>query len=186
MMETLQALAGHLGQGAERSKVVVWSHNLHVGDARAADLGKAGRISLGQLAREQWGKGVALIGFTTDSGTVTAAPDWWDSPPTCAPLKPATQDSYEGLFHQTGCRRFVLNLRQSNRATAGLRTPRAERSVGVVYRPDSERTGQYFEAILPEQFDAVIHIDETRAVEPLERTRQWAKGDVPQTFPAGV
>jgi hypothetical protein len=39
---------------------------------------------------------------------------------------------------------------------------------------------------LSDQFDAIIHIDETRAVEPLERTPQWEKGEVPETFPTGV
>jgi hypothetical protein len=39
---------------------------------------------------------------------------------------------------------------------------------------------------LAEQFDAVIHLDETRAVEPLERTSQWETGDLPETYPWGV
>jgi erythromycin esterase-like protein len=36
------------------------------------------------------------------------------------------------------------------------------------------------------QFDAVIHIDETRAVEPLERSAGWERGEAPETYPFAV
>ena len=101
-------------------------------------------------------------------------------------LKPAVLDSYEAVFHQVGHRQFMLDLRDMNEAVSNLRAPRLERAVGVVYRPDSERDSHYFEARLPDQFDVVIHIDETRAVEPLERAVEWDKGEVPETFPMGV
>jgi erythromycin esterase-like protein len=67
-----------------------------------------------------------------------------------------------------------------------LRTPRLERAIGVVYLPETERQSHYFYACLPDQFDAVLHIDRTRAVEPLERTAEWERGEVPETFPTGV
>jgi hypothetical protein len=56
----------------------------------------------------------------------------------------------------------------------------------VVYLPASERLSHYFHARLPDQFDAVLHFDETRAIEPLERTAEWEAGEVPETFPFGV
>jgi hypothetical protein len=37
-----------------------------------------------------------------------------------------------------------------------------------------------------DQFDAVIYIDETHALEPLERTSQWERGELPETYPGGV
>ena len=43
-----------------------------------------------------------------------------------------------------------------------------------------------FRARLADQFGAVIHIDDTRAVEPLERTPLWESGDVPETYPHAV
>jgi hypothetical protein len=53
--------------------------------------------------------------------------------------------------------------------------------------PETERASHYFEARLADQFDAVIHLDETRAVEPLERTSQWEAGEeLPETFPFAV
>lgn len=80
----------------------------------------------------------------------------------------------------------MLDLRDTNHAVSSLRAPRLQRAVGVVYRPDSERESHYFQARLPDQFDVVIHIDETRAVEPLEHAVEWDKGEVPETFPVGV
>ena len=41
-------------------------------------------------------------------------------------------------------------------------------------------------ARLADQFDAVLHFDETRAVEPIETTAKWEKGELPETFPFTV
>jgi erythromycin esterase-like protein len=81
--------------------------------------------------------------------------------------------------------RFLLTLRGEVRVAA-LRRPRLERAIGVIYRPETERASHYFYASLPDQFDAVLHFDRTRAVEPLERTSEWDAGEVPETFPSGV
>ena len=70
--------------------------------------------------------------------------------------------------------------------TDALWYPRLERAIGVVYLPETERLSHYFHAWLSDQFDAVLHFDETRAVEPLERTAEWEAGEAPETFPFGV
>ncbi len=70
--------------------------------------------------------------------------------------------------------------------TGGLEGRRLERAIGVVYRPETERISHYFHARLSKQFDAVLHFDETRAVEPLELTSEWEAGELPETFPSGV
>ena len=79
-----------------------------------------------------------------------------------------------------------MNLREPNEAIELLREERLERAIGVIYRPETERLSHYFEACLPKQFDAVIHLDETRALEPLERTSTWDKGELPETYPFKV
>lgn len=61
-----------------------------------------------------------------------------------------------------------------------------QRAIGVIYRPETERQSHYFEACLPEQFDALIHLDETRALEPLEHASEWDSGELPETFPEGL
>jgi erythromycin esterase-like protein len=82
--------------------------------------------------------------------------------------------------------RFLLTLREGGSAAAGLREPHLERAIGVIYLPETERISHYFHARLANQFDAVLHFDETRAVEPLERTARWDTGEVPETFPSGI
>jgi erythromycin esterase-like protein len=185
MMETLQALIAHLDRGGGRAKVVVWAHNSHLGDARATDMGAGGELNLGQLVRERYRGEATLIGYTTHGGTVTAASNW-GAPAERKVVRPALPDSYEALFHAAGVPQFLLDLRASNEAVAGLRKPRLERAIGVIYLPESERISHYFRANLAEQFDAIIHLDQTRAVEPLERTSRWHHGDVPETFPTAV
>jgi len=81
----------------------------------------------------------------------------------------------------------MLNLREEGRARELLRLPRLERAIGVIYRPETERLSHYFHARLAEQFDAVLHFDETRAVEPLERETHWESGEEPpETYPTGI
>lgn len=64
-----------------------------------------------------------------------------------------------------------------------LRGPRLERAIGVIYLPQTEQQSHYFDARLSDQFDAVIHFDETRALEPLERYALWETSETPETFP---
>jgi erythromycin esterase-like protein len=186
MAETLDALAQHLSHTtAKPAKIVVWEHNSHIGDARATEVGPQGEWNVGQLARELYGDETRLIGFTTYQGTVTAASDW-DEPAQRKRVRPALADSYEEAFHQTGIGNFMLPLRKKNSATQALFDRRLERAIGVIYRPETERQSHYLYAHLSQQFDAVLHFDETHAVEPLEPTSQWKTGEAPETFPVGV
>jgi erythromycin esterase-like protein len=182
MAETLHALIHHLGPGA---KIVVWAHNSHLGDARATEMGHRGELNLGQLVREQYGSEAMLVGFTTHSGTVTAS-SGWDNPAERKYVRPALPDSYEAIFHQVGVPNILLRLGKHGIASSALREPRLERAIGVIYLPQSERASHYFHAQLPDQFDAILHYDETRAVEPLERTAAWETGEVPETYPSAL
>jgi erythromycin esterase-like protein len=124
------------------------------------------------------------IGFTTFSGTVTAASDW-GAPAERKRVRPALPESYERAFHSSGVPRFVLSLQDPGAALA-FEQPLLERAIGVIYRPETERQSHYFAASLSRQFDAVIHIDGTRAVEPLERTPEWELSEPPETYPFAV
>jgi erythromycin esterase-like protein len=185
MAETLGSLQTFLATQKPRPKIVVWEHNSHLGDARATRMGQEGEWNVGQLIRERHGDDAILIGFTTFEGTVTAASNW-DGPAERKRVRPALKDSYEALFHQVNIPRFLLTFRGTDHAAAALREPLLERAIGVIYRPETERASHYFQARLSDQFDAVIHFDETRAVEPLEVTAEWKIGEVPETFPTGI
>jgi erythromycin esterase-like protein len=184
MAETLEALVARFDQPRRRAKAIVWAHNSHLGDARATAMGARGELNLGQLVRERHGRDATLIGFTTSHGTVTAASDW-GGPAERKRVRPALPGSYEAVLHETGLPAFVLALRERAVADA-LAGPRLERAIGVIYLPRTERASHYFHAALPQQFDAVIHIDETRALAPLERTAGWEAGEAPETYPWAV
>jgi erythromycin esterase-like protein len=185
MAETLDQLVAHLLTRGQEARVAVWEHNSHLGDARATYMGDYGELNVGQLVRQRYGARSVLVGFTTYAGSVTAASDW-DEPSERKRVRPALEGSYEALFHETGAGDFLINLRDDERVSAALRGPRLERAIGVIYLPRTERQSHYFDARLPEQFDAVIHLDETRALEPLERHAAWESGEPPETFPTGV
>jgi len=185
MVATLESLVTHLDRQSGRAKIVLWAHNSHLGDARATDMTRRGEINVGQLVREQYGNDAVLVGFTTHRGSVTAASNW-DAPAERKRVRPALPGSYEALFHEVGLARFLLILRNNDNALEGLRDAKLERAIGVIYRPDTERVSHYFHARLLAQFDAVLHFDETRALEPLERTAGWEAGEAPETFPFAV
>ena len=190
MVETLVLIAEHLESQGRAGKLVVWAHNSHLGDARATRMGRGGEWNVGQLVRQHWGRErCALVGFTTHSGTVTAADDW-DEPVQRKTVRPSLPGSWERLFHEaaasSGSDRFWLHTHDDARLTALLSETRLERAIGVIYRPETERMSHYFEAELAEQFDAVIHLDQTRALTPLERNPAWEKGELPETYPSGI
>jgi erythromycin esterase-like protein len=179
MAETLFELVGHLdAQSSGLAKVAIWAHNSHVGDARATELGEAGELNIGQLVREQHADETLVVGFSTYTGSVTAASDW-DGPAERKDVVPALEGSWEDLLHQREEDRFLV-------ATQALEGRRLERAIGVVYRPETERISHYFHARIADQFDAVVHIDETRAVEPLAIAPERLPAELPETYPWGV
>jgi erythromycin esterase-like protein/predicted phosphoribosyltransferase len=185
MAETLDALVSYLDRKAGRARIAVWEHNSHLGDARATEMGQRGELNVGQLTREKYAGDAVLVGFTTHHGTVTAASDWGKSAERKR-VRPALAGSYEALFHVAGRDRFLLIMNDSDEVAELLRAIRFERAIGVIYRPETERQSHYFRARLPDQFDAVLHFDETRAVKPLETTEEWQAGELPETFPFAV
>ncbi len=189
MVDTLEALDKHLTTQNGKAKIVVWAHNSHVGDARATEMGARGEFNIGQLVREHYGRLAVNIGFTTYTGTVTATSDW-DEPGQRRRVRPALPGSYESLLHDVEIPAYLLKFDGHDASNHDLinefRIPRLERAIGVVYRPETERLSHYFLASLPEQFDAVIHIDETQAVEPLDLTEHWQVDEEPETYPFGI
>ena len=168
MADALTAIEDHLRASTGReSKIVVWSHNTHTGDARVTQSGEAGEHNIGQLVRERHDGASLLVGFHTYTGTVMAASAWGE-PGRDQPMRAALPESYSGIFHATGLSRFLLPLRDAGQHAAALSDPpRLQRAIGVVYAPNTERQSHYFSARLGQQFDAVVFIDTTRAVTPL-------------------
>ena len=184
MSETVEALVSYLERHGRSAKIVVWAHNSHLGDARATEMGRRGELNLGQLIRQRYGDRAVLVGFTTYTGSVTAATEW-DEPGERKAVVPALPGSYEAAFHELEIPRFFVPLR-GVQPRGVLSQPRLERAIGVIYRPDTERVSHYFQADLVRQFDAVYHFDYTRAIEPLEKPALWTGAEPPETYPTGI
>lgn len=184
MADTLDALMEHLEGEGERPKAVVWAHNSHLGDARATQMGRRGELNLGQLVRERHERDCVLVGFSTYEGTVTAA-SGWDQEPERKRVRPGMEGSYELLLHEAGIPKYMLLPREDEELFNVLERQRLERAIGVIYLPQTERYSHYFSAQMSRQFDAVIHFDHTRALEPLDKNPGWEAGELPETFPSG-
>lgn len=191
MADTLDALLEHFDTkrtDGRPAKAVVWEHNSHIGDARSTEMSARGEHNVGQLVRERHGRDAVLVGFTTHTGTVTAAQDW-GAPALRRPVVPSRDDSHENLLHHVQHDAFSL-ITEDEDTRAALAGERLERAIGVIYRPETERLSHYFGARIADQFDALVHIDTTRALEPLDRTPRWERGegdgDPPETFPTGI
>jgi len=180
-IDTLEALLAFHGP---ESRIVVWEHNSHVGDAGATEMAARGEYNVGHLCRAEHKDQAYLVGFGTDHGTVAAASDW-DGPMEIKDVRPAHGDSYERLCQQSGVPAFLLPLRYPAREAVReeLMAPRLERAIGVIYRPETEMASHYVQAVLPSQFDEYIWFDRTVAVAPLG---QVATAGMPDTYPFGL
>jgi protein-L-isoaspartate(D-aspartate) O-methyltransferase len=181
MFDTLESLLAFHGPD---SRIVVWEHNSHIGDAAATEMGRRGEHNVGQLCRATYKDGAYLVGFGTDHGTVAAASEW-DAPLEIKTVRPAHPDSYERLCHDATVPAFLLSLRDPVREAVReeLTPPRLERAIGVIYRPETELASHYFQASLPMQFDEYVWFDETRAVSSLG---QPPAVGMPETYPFGL
>lgn len=185
MADTIDVLIDYLSRRIDRPKIVVWEHNSHLGDARATRMGAGGQWNVGQLVRERDGaENAVLVGFSTYEGTVTAASNW-DMPAELKRVRPALAGSWEELFHQVDIPSFLL-ITAHDDVEHVLRASRLGRAIGVIYRPDTERASHYYETWIGRQFDAILHVDRTRAVEPLDRSAGWRHEDAPETYPFAV
>ncbi|HEY5832856.1 erythromycin esterase family protein [Streptomyces sp.] len=173
MADTLDRLIDHYGPQA---KAVVWAHNTHVSDARATDLADAGLLNLGQLVRERHAaEGVVLVGFGSYEGTVTAA-ERWGARPRVTRVPAARGGSTESLLHRALPDTSALFVfppgphygRPVRRGQDWLAEDRDHRAIGVVYRPERERWGNYVTTVLGAGYDAFLYFDRTRALTPLQ------------------
>jgi erythromycin esterase-like protein/predicted phosphoribosyltransferase len=188
MADTIDALIDHLRRRDGYARIAVWAHNSHLGDARATEMGVMGELNVGQLMRERHPRETYAIGFTTYEGTVTAAEDW-DGPARRRRVRPALPGSYEDLLHEaSGIAEsdLMIDLR-GGAAVERLAEPRLQRAIGVIYKPETERFSHYLHAILPRQFDTVLHLDRTSALQSLDVDPGSEDADeTAETWPIGV
>jgi erythromycin esterase-like protein len=185
MADTLEAILQFQRRHVGEPGIVVWAHNSHVGDARATERTRSGELNIGQLVRERYVDDAVLVGFSTSLGTVTAARNW-DEPAERRVVRPPIPDSWESLFSEVDLPAFLTVVGEDPDADMVLDRVRLQRAIGVIYRPETERASHYYHTHLGRQFDAMLHVERSRAVEPLEQSAGWLAGEVPETYPSGL
>lgn len=182
MMDTLERLIAHHGPAA---KAIVWEHNTHVGDARFTDMARDGMVNVGQLARQSHEReGVVLVGFSTHHGSVIAGSEW-GAPMERMTVPPARDGSFEDLAHRSDAGDAFMVMGDELAQEPAFEEPVDHRAIGVVYAPGRERWGNYVPTIIPHRYDVIIHIDETKAVDPLHMPVAM-NGDLPETYPSAM
>jgi len=188
LADTLDNLLRYLerrGEDGEEGKVVVWGHAPHAGATAAFALGADSAWGLGLLAKQRHGNKARVVGMTTYQGTV-AASSGWNAPVERIRIEPGPPESYESLFHNVGEPAFLLMLGESHAAAMEIETPRFHREIGAIYKPAQHGTSELTFSSLAEQFDILIHLDETTALEPLDRSRGWEAPARMRTYPTGA
>jgi len=162
MLAVINSIIHHQKTKNQSAKVIIWAHNSHVGDARATGMKQQNRESLGQLLRQQFGaQQVFLMGALSYQGTLIAS-EQWGGPASLMTMPPAMEGSYSHLFHQLGLARFIMELSSLSFQSFN------QRFIGVVYDQKEEQLYHYNSAQLDQQFDAILFIDKTTAVQPLD------------------
>jgi erythromycin esterase-like protein len=177
MAQTVQRLLEFHGPD---SKIIIWAHNTHVGDASYTDMARYGEINIGQLMRERFGReNVYIVGFGTYSGKVIASNEW-GGPIQTMNVPNAPRGSWEYLLHQQGGDNKLI-FSNEIREVQSLQQSIGNRAIGVVYDPGNER-GNYVPSVIPNRYDAFLFFDQTTALRPLNTP---ARNEPPDTYPWG-
>lgn len=179
MQETLERLLKFHGP---ESKAIVWAHNTHIGDSSATDMADEGMFNIGELAREKFPGKTFLVGFGSHNGSVIAG-NKWGAEMQHILVPDGRKGSWEYLLHKAGNENKLLLMKDFKDTV--IDDKRIDhRAIGVIYRPQNERYGNYVPTVLPARYDAFIYIDKTTALHPLHLHPN--KSVVPETYPFGV
>ena len=109
----------------------------------------------------------------------------WGGEPEVMPVRPSLQGSYGALFRAASPDRFLLDLRRGvhEPLREALSRERLERTIGVMYLPETERVSHYFRSVLRDEFDAFIWLEETKAVTPIPTD---GRAGLPDGHPFGI
>jgi erythromycin esterase len=179
MVETLNTLMQFHGQ---KAKGIVWEHNTHVGDARYTDMLQDGIWNVGQLVREtRESDGVYIVGFASYQGTVIAGRSWGGNMERMD-MPAAMKHSAEDKLHDYSAKNKLILL-DNPYWKDRFRNYLGHRAIGVVYHPEYER-GNYVPTLLHARYDALIYIDQSKALHPLHLQPDGSQ--MPETYPFGV
>jgi len=181
MVETLDELMKH---HKEPAKGIVWEHNTHIGDARFTDMIDSGEMNVGQLVRERYGEqNVVLVGFSGYQGSVIAARRW-EAPMQVLNCPKGREGSWEDVLHRVSTEDKLL-IFAPNFASDEMMEERGHRAIGVVYHPEDEHRGNYVATVMPRRYDALMYLNQTQALHPLQ-LRPLHDGEMAETYPSAM
>jgi erythromycin esterase len=176
MSETVNRLMDFHG---EDSRIIIWEHNTHIGDARATDMKRSGLINVGQIVKEEHDReGVVRIGFGSFKGSVLAAYNWGAQVKKMR-VPEARPGSWEHLLHEAGAFNKILLSKDIKE----FKNPIGHRAIGVVYDPAHEY-GNYVPSVIPNRYEAFVFLDTSQALHSLHIESD--AGQMPETYPWGV
>jgi erythromycin esterase len=179
MQETIERLLDFYGS---KTKIVVWAHNTHIGDASATEMANEGMYNIGELSRNNPLYKTFLVGFGSYKGTVMAGNEW-GAPMQVMPLPEAKKNSWEAAMHDTGKGNQLLLMDKVKHSILSAKSI-GHRAVGVVYNPQWEQYGNYVQSQMANRYDAFVFIDESKALHPVPS--QTHGHQTPETYPFGV
>ncbi|HYK75325.1 MAG TPA: erythromycin esterase family protein [Pseudoneobacillus sp.] len=163
MVNAIEEIVAFYGNN---TKVIIWEHNTHIGDARATDMVEEGLVNVGQILREKYGNdNVFAVGFGTHRGTVIAAKSWGEEMEEMI-VPVALDGSWEDLMHRAGAFNKYLLFHPGNESI--FREKIGHRAIGVVYNAEYEHLGNYVPSIMSKRYDAFFYFDKTTALSPLK------------------
>jgi erythromycin esterase-like protein len=163
MVSAIEEITAFYGKG---TKVIVWEHNTHIGDARATDMMDEGLVNVGQILREKYGMdNVYAVGFGTNRGTVVAAKRWGDIMEEMQ-VPVAVSGSWEDLMFKAGP--FDKYLLFNSENSPIFKQVVGHRAIGVVFNPEYEHLGNYVPSSMSDRYNAFFFVAETKALSPLK------------------
>lgn len=159
---------GRLGaiqsQRKDKSRIIVWAHNTHVGDNLGTNVSHE---SIGQLSREHYGSNkVLLIGQIGCSGEVTASLVRGDQPISVPVSSPKPESLDELMTQGLGSNEQTLHIFSEEGCGDWVVAPRPQRAIGAVHNPNSQH--DYYVFTTPaKRYNAIISRRKITPIRPL-------------------
>ena len=165
----------------KNSKIIIWAHNSHIGDATAShnggmDFTNNNTWNLGQMCRAMFSN-IFIIGLGTYIGTVRAAQSWGNKEEIYALTLPIDESIEAFIYKQCQMRNIkncYLDLSKCNDIFPYCNFVK-QRMIGVIYSPTTELQSHYITYNISKQFDLYIFISQTTALEKVAPKKKFSE-----------
>ena len=163
------------------SKIIIWAHNSHIGDATASNNGGTDFTSnntwnLGQMCRAMFNN-TFIIGLGTYVGTVRAASSWGVKEDIFVLTLPIDESIEAFIYKQCQIRNIkncYLDFSKCNDIFPYCNFVK-QRMIGVIYSPTTELQSHYATYNISKQFDLYIFISQTTSLEKIVPKKKFSE-----------